>query len=69
MAAMGRVEHIQQQVESLTPEELASFRRWYSTFDADEWDRQIERDVAAGRFDLLAERALEEHRQGKTTPL
>jgi hypothetical protein len=69
MAGMGRVEHIQKQVESLTPEELASFRRWYATFDADEWDRQIERDVAAGRFDVLAERALEEHRQGKTKPL
>ena len=69
MPAMGRVEHIQQQVESLTPEELASFRRWYAAYDADEWDRQIERDVTAGTFDVLAERALEEHRQGKTKPL
>jgi hypothetical protein len=66
---MGKVEHIQRQVESLTPEEQASFRLWYISFDADEWDRQIERDVAAGKLDALAERALEEHRQGKTRPL
>ena len=69
MPTMGKVEHIQQQIESLTPEELASFRQWYTAFEADAWDQQIARDAAAGKLDALAERALEEHRQGKTRPL
>lgn len=37
----------------MTPEERADFRAWYAQFDADEWDRQIEGDVAAGRLDWL----------------
>ncbi len=66
---MGKVESIEQQVASLRPEELAVFREWFSTFDADAWDERIAADVAAGRFDAVAEAALEEHRQGKTKEL
>jgi len=33
------------------------------------WDRQVERDVHAGRLDDLAETALRDHAAGKTTPL
>jgi hypothetical protein len=35
----------------------------------DEWDRQIERDVLAGRLDRLAEQALRDDAEGKTTPI
>ena len=34
----------------------------------DAWDREIERDVAAGKLDQLVEDALREHRAGKTRP-
>ncbi len=57
---MGKVEHIEQQVASLAPEELASFRTWFVSFDADAWDRQIASDAVAGRLDALADAALEE---------
>lgn len=53
----------------MTPEELAAFRDWYTRFDADEWDRRIEADALAGRFDALAERALADHRAGKSREL
>ena len=66
---MGKVEDIKRQIEALTPDEFASFRQWYSEFEADAWDRQIEADAAAGRLDALAERALDEHHRGKTRPL
>jgi hypothetical protein len=66
---MGKVEHIERQVASLAPEELASFRTWFVSFDSDAWDMQIAADACAGRFDALADAALAEHRDGRTKPL
>ena len=66
---MGKVENIEQQIQALSPEELARFRAWFLEFDWAAWDRQIERDVRAGRLDALAEKALRDHAAGKTTPL
>jgi len=66
---MGKVEHIEQQVASLAPDELASFRTWFASFDADLWDKQIATDASAGRLDALADAALEEHRKGHTKSL
>ena len=33
------------------------------------WDRQFEADVKAGKLDTLAERALRDHRAGRSTRL
>jgi hypothetical protein len=66
---MSKVENIEQEVEALTPAELAAFRTWFLEFDAQVWDRQIEEDVRKGRLDKLAEDALAEHRAGKSKEL
>ena len=66
---MGKVEKIEQQVAALGPEELATFRQWFVSFDADAWDEQIAADAAAGRLEALASQALDDHRQGKSKPL
>ena len=66
---MGKVENIEQQIQALSPEELAQFRAWFLEFDWAAWDRQIERDVRAGRLDGLAEKALRDHAAGQTTRL
>lgn len=50
-------------------EELVAFRAWFSKFDADAWDRQFEADVKAGKLDALAESALRDHAQGRSTEL
>lgn len=63
---MGKVEKIEQQVQALSPEELAQFRAWFLEFDWAVWDRQIGRDVRAGRLDALAEQALHDHTSSKT---
>ena len=39
---MSKVEVIEEQIEKLSPDELATFRRWYAAFDAETWDRQFE---------------------------
>jgi hypothetical protein len=63
---MTKVEKIEQDIRKLNRKELLAFRRWFREYDSDEWDRQIEEDVRAGKLDKLAEEALAEHRAGKS---
>jgi hypothetical protein len=66
---MGKIEHIEQQISLLSPEELAVFRRWYAAFDADAWDRQIAADAEAGRLDSLIAEARADYDAGKAREL
>ena len=66
---MGKVEKIEQDVQALSPDELAQFRVWFLEYDWEAWDQQVERDVRAGRLDDLADKALRDHATGKTTLL
>lgn len=66
---MSKIEKIEQDVQALSPGELAQFRSWFLEYDWAAWDRQIERDAQAGRLDDLAAKALRDHADGKTTPL
>ena len=66
---MSKVEAIEGEIEKLSPDELAAFRRWYSAFDAEVWDRQFESDVKAGRLDALADDALRAHTSGQSKQL
>lgn len=47
------VEEIQQAVSKLSRDELGAFRKWFWEFDQDAWDKEMEEDVATGRFDSL----------------
>ena len=60
---------IEQSIAELPPAELAKFREWFFEFDAKKWDDQIERDVAAGKLDSLADEAIRQHQAGDSTPL
>jgi hypothetical protein len=64
---MSKVEAIEQQIEKLSPTELAAFRSWYAAFDAETWDRQFEADVKAGKLDTMADKALRAHTSGQST--
>lgn len=66
---MSKVEKLEQQIQSLSPEELAQFRAWYQDFDWAVWDAQLASDVQAGKLDALADKALHDHAGRKTTPL
>jgi hypothetical protein len=66
---MTTTEQIEQAVEKLAPKELARFRAWFEAFDAERFDAAIERDIAAGRLDSLAEEALADHRAGRSREL
>jgi len=66
---MTKLQEIERAVSQLSKEELAAFRVWFAKFDAERWDRQFEEDVAAGRLDHLAEKALQHLREGRCTDL
>ena len=66
---MSRVEKIVSQVGELSSAELAAFREWFAEFDGSAWDRRFEAGVKAGRFDSLAEKALNDHAAGRSREL
>jgi hypothetical protein len=66
---MSNLQEIETAISQLTSDELADFRVWFAEFDAEAWDRQFEEDVAAGRLNALAERALQHLREGRCTDL
>lgn len=66
---MTKVERLEREVQKLSRAELAAFREWFQKYDSEQWDRQIEEDVRAGRLDKLAEEALAEHKAGRTKEL
>jgi hypothetical protein len=62
---MSTLKEIESAVSQLSAAELTAFRDWFAEFDAEAWDRQIEADVAAGKLDDLAQRALQCLRGGR----
>ena len=61
---MTTVTEIQQAIVSLPRSEYAQLIRWLREYDWEEWEREFEEDVRAGRLDFLAAEALEAKRQG-----
>ena len=66
---MTRVETLERKIADLSSPELAEFRDWFIQFDAEQWDREIEEDVANGKLDGLAETALRSFRAGNCNDL
>jgi hypothetical protein len=66
---MNTVEAITAAIAALPPDQVAQIRAWLDERAEAEWDAQIERDEREGRLGSLAERALAEHKAGRTRPL
>lgn len=66
---MSSVKEIESAVAALPPTDLAAFRTWFAEFDAQAWDRQFEKDAAAGRLDALGEEALRDLDEGRCSDL
>jgi len=63
------IEDIEKAITQLPQDQLRQFRAWYEKFDADGWDKEIEKDVAAGKLDDLAQLAISDHKAGKSKTL
>jgi hypothetical protein len=59
------VEDLEKAVSKLQPNELAKFRAWFEAFDAARFDQKIERDAALGKFDRLADEAVDDFKKGR----
>lgn len=66
---MKKVEQIESEIKSLSPEELAELRNWFRAFDASAWDAEIQNDIHDGKLDSLAQTALDAHRRQSTREL
>ena len=66
---MTKVQELEQEVRKLAPSELAAFRKWFQDFDSHNWDSQIEEDALTGKLDHLAQKALADHKAGKTSEI
>jgi hypothetical protein len=66
---MNALQNIEKAVSELSPEDLANFRAWFAQFDAQVWDQKFEEDVAKGKLDHLAKKALQDLKSGRCTDL
>ncbi len=66
---MSKVKEIQAAIESLSGEDYARLRKWFSERDWEKWDRQIEADSKAGKLDFLVKEARYEKAKGKLKEL
>jgi hypothetical protein len=63
---MTKVQALEQEIETLSPEEMAELRLWLEGREAEAWDREIERDAASGKLDKLFEQSMADHHAGKS---
>jgi hypothetical protein len=63
------VEEIKLAILKLSPQELGKLAEWVLDLDEQNWDKQIERDVATGKLDFLAKEALAELESGESRML
>lgn len=66
---MTTVAEISGAVQRLPKKDLVRFRKWFADYDAAAWDRQIERDSAAGRLESLIREARRETKAGRAKAL
>ena len=61
------VNEIKKAIEHLSVEERLELMQWLNQSADDEWDRQMKRDAAAGKFDRLIKEGETDYREGRTT--
>jgi len=66
---VSRVQEIAAQLRTLSGAELRELRAWLDEYEDRMWDEQFEGEVAAGKWDEHAEKALRDHKEGRSTPL
>jgi len=63
------VQELERAISRLSNEELARLGQWFDEFRAEQWDRQIEADIRAGRLDEAGRRADADFEAGRCSPL
>lgn len=63
------VQELEAAVKELSPTDLHAFSEWFDEFIADEWDRQLESDVKAGKLDKIGKEVNQRFDAGLCKPL
>ncbi len=66
---MSKINSIRKAIETLSEDEYAQLRQWFSERDWKRWDQEIEEDSRSGKLDFLVREAFEEKRQSKLKDL
>ena len=66
---MSTVAEIFTAIQELSLQERCELEALLHPFEDDDWDKQMKRDTAAGKFGALHDAAEAEHAAGKTIPL
>ena len=66
---MSQVDHLKAEIEALPEEDFIRLREWFAEKDWQHWDKQLEKDVAAGKLDFLREEARTAKAEGKLRDL
>lgn len=63
------VQELENAIRGLSVEEFTRLARWMDEYRAEQWDRQIEADIRAGRLDAASAQADQDFDAGRCTPL
>jgi len=64
---MSTLQEIEKAIDGLPREQVFALGEWLQQRIEDQWDARFEEDATSGRLARAAERALKEHRAGKST--
>ncbi|AFY32056.1 hypothetical protein Cal7507_1597 [Calothrix sp. PCC 7507] len=54
---MLTLEQIESAILQLTPDEFQKILEWFADLDYQRWDEQLEKDIADGKLEALAQEA------------
>jgi hypothetical protein len=63
------VQELENAIRQLSHEDFLQLAQWLDEYRAEQWDRQIEADIVAGRLDDAGRRADADFDAGRCTPL
>ena len=66
---MSAVAEIEKALRTLSVEDARKIADWLQNYLDEKWDNQIDRDIAAGKLDKLADKAMQDYRAGRVKPL
>ncbi|MEH2045313.1 hypothetical protein GS682_29440 [Nostoc sp. B(2019)] len=61
---MLTLEQIESAILQLSPDEYKKLIEWFADLDYQRWDKQLEKDIADGKLEALAQEAIAEFKAG-----
>jgi hypothetical protein len=66
---MSTVAEIEKALQNLPMEDARKVAAWLQDYLDEKWDQQIDQDIAAGKLDKLADKAVRDYKDGRVKPL